>query len=233
MAEKILVIGESGSGKTYSMRNLDPGETFYICPDEKDLPFKGGDSKYVTEYDGNSVKWESTNKVETTSPGSIMKILKYISEKRTDIKVVVIDTITQMMTDEFMTRSQEVGYGKFTEMAKNPYDIMKLIRRLRSDLTVIVYAHSETDDKSKETFKRMFVPGGKLLKEKATPEALFTVVLETSVTYDKNEGNRYYFKTMNQGDGIAKSPEGMFDAYLIENDITDVLEKMREFKQND
>lgn len=234
MARKSLIIGPSGSGKSRSAINLDPKSTFYICPDEKELPFPGGEANYVTKYKNEggkeTVDYYNSNRLETTSFKTVYNLLKFISNNRPEIKTVVLDTITSMMTDDFMARAEEKGWDKFTEMAKSPYSTMKLIRRLRDDLTVHVLAHSEDVGGDMGRFTKMFIPGGKLLREKAVPEANFSVVLETHVEYDESgQESKYYFRTQNRGDGIAKSPENMFDDYLIQNDLEFVNQKMREY----
>lgn len=235
MARKAMVIGYSGSGKTRSLINLDPKETFYICPDEKEMSFPGGEANYVTRYkkgeEGKkTVDLHNSNRYETTNPKHVYNLLNTISKDLPHIKVVVIDTITSMMTDDFMSRAEEKGWEKFTEMAKSPYQILKRIRKLRDDLIVVVMAHSEDDGSDSNSFTKMFIPGGKLLKEKAVPEAQFSVVLETVVEYDDSkESSNYYFRTQNRGDGIAKSPEGMFDDYLIRNDMKMVVDRMQEY----
>lgn len=235
MADKLLVLGESGSGKTYSMRNLDPSKTFYICPDEKELPFKGGESKYVRVYDGKNTDWTQSNRMETTNFNDVYKMLQAISSKDmfSNYKYVVIDTFTNMLVDDFMSRAKEKNWEKFTDFASNAYSLVELLRKLRNDLTVILFAHSEYQDRNGQNFSDLFIPGGKLTR-KSKLESKFTVVLESHIEYpDSGEEPQYYFRTNNYGDGIAKSPVDMFESYLIPNDLSYVLEKMEEFKQAD
>lgn len=236
MADKLIILGESGSGKTYSMRNMDPAKTFYICPDEKEMPFKGGESRYCTVKDESGKTDRSkTNRLETTNFSQVYKTLKAISEQEdfSHIKYVVVDTFTNMLVDDFMSRAKEKNWEKFTDFASNAYSIVQLLRKLRNDLTVVLFAHSEYQDRNGQNFSDIFIPGGKLTR-KSKLESKFTVVLETYIEYPKSgENPNYYFRTNNMGDGIAKSPVEMFDSFLIPNDLQHVLDKMEEFKQAD
>lgn len=229
MANKLLLIGESGSGKTFSLRNMDPAETFYICPDEKELPFKGGEKNFkaVRGKDGK-LDLKNSNRYETTDYTNAKAVLNKISKERTDIKYVVIDTITNMLIDDFMSRAKEKNWDKFTDFAYNFYSIIQLIRKLREDLTVVLLAHSDVQDRNGQNFSKIFVPGGKLT-DKSKPESKMTTVLETYIDYGEDNQPQYYLRTQNAGDGIAKSPYGMFDSYLIENDMKKVLDKTHEF----
>ena len=227
MANKVLVLGKSGTGKSRAIKNLNPKETFIINPDEKGLPFKGWKSMYKTvlKEDGK-VDMEKTNFYQTTSPQGVLKLLHYISESRKDIKVIVIDTITLMMVATFMDQAKIKGFDKFTNQALDVYQIFKSIDGLREDLTVFVLSHVEVDMDGNSDF---FVVGGKLIREKANPVGMFTVVLETYV--DFNEGKaQYYFSTQNNGKNVSKSPEGMFPEYRIDNDFAYVLESLNKYE---
>jgi hypothetical protein len=151
--------------------------------------------------------------------------LTMISEKKVDIDVVVIDTITMTMTEEFMSMSKIEGYGKFTEMALSPWNLLKDIKKLRSNLVVVVMAHTEVEE-GKTSF---FVPGGKLIKEKAKPVTVVETVLETKVLFKETPPNEYLFITQNTGSNQAKSPEGMFETHFIPNDLSFVIQKYKEY----
>ena len=110
MANKILILGEPGTGKTTAARNLNPTEVFFIVPDEKSLPFKGWKNSYKTVYrpDGK-IDISKSNLYRGTNPQTIMILLKAISDSRPDIKIVIIDTITMMMNVEYMSKAKEKG----------------------------------------------------------------------------------------------------------------------------
>lgn len=224
MADMILIEGETGTGKSYSLHTLNPKETFVICPDDKPLSFRGSKKNYVQEKSNGKIDITKSNYYITRDPEKIQKALNYVSEQRPEIKVIVLDTITMMMLSEFMGSARVKGFEKYTELALSPWQILNSITKLRDDLVIVVMAHTERDGER----TRFFVPGGKLIAEKAKPAALFTVVLETQVEYSES-GNKYYFLTQNNGINEAKSPAGMFETHLIPNDLSLVIQRYREY----
>lgn len=234
MANKILVLGQPGTGKTSAARNLDPKETFIVCPDEKALPFKGWKNNYKTTYkEDGKLDLEKTNFYRTTSPQVVRSLVKAISDTKPEIKIIVIDTITSLMISELMKRIGEKGFEKFNDFAYDTYSIIKMIDGLRDDLTVIVLAHVEENYDSEGSLRVSFmVPGGKLLKEKIKVESMFTTVLFTEVEMKDNEPH-YYFLTQNNGKNSCKSPDGMFDELRVDNDFKFVLDKIKQYEEGD
>ena len=234
MANKILVLGQPGTGKTSAAKNLDPKETFIICPDEKALPFKGWKKNYETNFkEDGKLDLTKTNFYRTTSPQVVRSLVKAISDTKPEIKVIIIDTITALMISELMKRIGEKGYDKFNDFASDTYSIVKMMDALREDLTVIIIAHVDENYDSDGTLRVSFmVPGGKLLKDKIKVESMFTTVLYTEVEMKDNEPH-YHFLTQNNGKNSCKSPEGMFDDLRIDNDYSYVLRKIKEYESGD
>jgi adenylate kinase family enzyme len=234
MANKILILGQPGTGKTSAARNLDPATTFIICPDEKALPFKGWKNNYKTTLDEKGkIDLSKTNFYRTSSPQVTKGILKAISDSKPETKVILIDTITSLMISENMKRISEKGFEKFNDFAFDTYSIIKMIDGLRDDLTVIVLAHVEENYDSEGQLRVSFmVPGGKLLKEKIKVDGMFTTVLYTEVTM-KDDKPVYSFLTQNNGKNSCKSPEGMFDDLRIDNDYVKVLARIKEYENDD
>jgi adenylate kinase family enzyme len=234
MANKILVLGHPGTGKTSSAKNLDPKSTFIICPDEKALPFKGWKNNYKTVYDTNGkIDLAKTNFYRTTSPQTVKTLLKAISESKPEIKVIVVDTITSLMVAELMKRIGEKGFDKYNDFAFDTYSILKMVDGLRDDLTVIIAAHVEENYDAEGALRVSFmVPGGKLLKEKIKVDGMFTTVLYTEVEV-KDSKPSYYFLTQNNGKNSCKSPEGMFNEMRIPNDLSLVLQRIKEYEEGD
>jgi len=227
MARKLLILGESGTGKTYSARNLDPKTTFIICPDKKELPFRGWRSNYKEEYNASGkLDISKSNLFNSDNPTLIEAALEFISKNRPDIKTVLIDTISLMMVNDFMSQALIKGYDKYTSLALNTYNVFKKIDTLRPDLTVIVFAHVEKDNEGQVD---IFIPGGKLIKEKARPVAMFTIVLETYVDFKEGKTS-YLFMTQNNGKNVAKSPAGMFPSFLIDNDLKEVIDCIEKYE---
>lgn len=231
MANKILLLGEPGTGKSSSLETLDPSSTFIICSDEKSLPFPGWKKKYQTviKEDTKKIDLQKTNFYETTSPKTVLALLNTISDHMPHIKVAVIDTLTSMQIAEFMDKVNEKGFEKFTEMASDTYKILKSIKNLRDDLTVVVTAHVENNYDSDGVLRTSFkVPGGKLIGEKIKVEGMFTTVLYTEVTMEQGIP-KYYFVTQNNGKNTCKSPKGMFEDIRIPNDMNYVIERMEKY----
>jgi len=231
MANKLLVLGTSGTGKSYAARTLDPKNTFIISPDKKALPFKGWRKDYITTYKSDGkVDLSKTNFYRTNDPRVVAQLLNAISDNKPETKTVVIDTITLMLVDQFMKTAKDKGYEKFTDMALDAYKILDMIDALRDDLTVIVIGHIEDNYDSDGVLKSSFrVPSGKILKEKLTVEELFTTVLYTEVIIEDGTP-KYSLLTQNNGKNTCKSPQGMFNEEKIPNDYKYVIGKIQEYE---
>ena len=200
MAIPVLVLGQSGTGKSYSMKNFNEDEICLISVQKALLPFR----KKFTET------------VVTDKYSEIIKAMK-----ATNKKVIVIDDTQYLMCNEFMRRATEKGFDKFTEIAQNFWSlVVQEVNNLPSDTIVYLLCHTSTDENGVEKMKTI----GKLVDEKITPEGLFTIVLKTAVS----DGN-YAFVTQNNGKDTVKSPEGMFTTYAINNDLKYVDEKIRNY----
>lgn len=207
MARVICIMGESGSGKTTAMRNLNPEETYYIDADKKGLSWRGWRKQYSPA---------NKNYMATDHPAQVMQLLAGIHAKCPGIKNVVIDTINGIMVGEEMRRSKEKGYEKWNDLATYIYQIIDCAYPMREDLNVIFLAHTQTErDDSGYQFTSIKTNGRKL--EKIRLESKFTVVLLA-----KCVDGKYLFET-NSRNSTAKSPMGMFESEEIENDIVPVL----------
>ena len=139
MANLIALVGASGSGKSSSIRTLNPTETFIINVASKPLPFKGWRSKYTVWNKDNP----DGNYINTSDVALINKVLLYIDSKRPEVKNVIIEDSQYLMAFEAMDRASEKGYSKFTEIAQKFYSILKAGILMRDDLNIIVICHSE------------------------------------------------------------------------------------------
>lgn len=204
MATTILIIGESGTGKSTSIRTLDPKETYIINVLDKPLPFKGWKKNY------QKTNGDPGNLFASDNYTHIIKCLKHISEKLIHVKSIIIDDFQYVMGNEFMRRASENGWGKFTEIAQHAWEIIMEAQSLRSDLNVFFLSHSETDAFGKTKCKTI----GKMLDEKICLEGMFTIVL-SSIIIDEH----HWFQTKNDGLIMGKSPMDMFEDKLIPNDL--------------
>lgn len=212
MSRTILIMGESGSGKTTAMRNLDPKTTLYIDADKKGLSWKGWRKVYSIE---------AKNYIRPTDMTQVRALLS-AADKAPQIKTVVIDTLNGLMLDSEMAKVHETGYGKWVDLAEGIYQIIAMANALREDLTIIFVGHSETiTDDAGYTQTRLKTNGRKL--EKIVLESKFSTVLIA-----RGSDGKYVFETQAKN-STAKSPLGMFDSFEIPNDIVPALKAMEEF----
>lgn len=213
MAKVICIAGESGSGKTTSMRNLDPKSTYYIDADRKGLSWKGWRTQYNTE-NKNYFKCDDVNVVKA--------YIKKLAESCPQIKVIVVDTINGLMVADEMRRSKEKGFDKWIDLATCVWDLVVECHDYRDDLTIIFTAHTQTEtDDAGYRFTRIQTSGKKL--NKIVLESKFTTVL-----LSKCVDGRYLFETQ-ANNSTAKSPMGAFDTFEIENDIVAVIKALEDF----
>ena len=213
MAKVICIAGESGSGKTTSMRNLDPATTYYIDADKKGLSWKGWRNQYNTEKK-NYLKCDDVNIVRN--------YINSVAEKCPKIKVIVVDTINGLMVADEMRRSKEKGYDKWVDLATCVWDLIVNCYDYRDDLTIVFTAHTQTEtDESGYRFTRIQTSGKKL--NKIVLESKFTTVLLAKCV--DVEGRR----NMQTNNSTAKSPMGAFDDFEIENDIVKVIDALKDF----
>lgn len=229
MAELIAIVGESGSGKTTSIRNLNPEETFIISTTGKRPGIRGAKRLYpAVELTKDKF---TGNFYETSNVDNIGKMMALVSAKRPEIKTIIIDDYQYIQAFESMDRVDEKGYSKFTDMAKHAYEVLKKGKSLRDDLFVCILTHSEnTGDNMNPYYKIKTL--GKLLDSVITLEGLFTYVLFTRVVKDPaTETVQYKFVTNSDGTCTAKSPIGLFNENLIDNDLNFVINAIKEYNE--
>ena len=198
MAIIVMVCGQSGTGKSTSLRNFKPEEVCIVNVSGKPLPFR--------------------NKHKTFNTDDYSAIDAAI--RKAPAKSIVIDDATYLMTGEYMRTANVTGYQKFVTLALNFYSLVKMAASMPDDKIIYFLGHVDTDVNGNEKFKTI----GKMLDEKITLEGMFTIVLKTVV-----QDGKYFFSTQNNGQDTVKSPMGMFEAPLIENDLAFVDSKIREY----
>ncbi len=208
MSYATLILGESGSGKTASLRNLDPSKVLLIQPTRKPLPFR-------------PVGW---NELGYGQAGSIyvsdnpLKIMNAM--RKTSKEIIIVDDWQYILANMFMKRRTEKTYDKYTDIGGAGFDIAQLASSLALNKRVYVLAHTETDSFGRTKIKTL----GKLLDDKIVIEGMFTTVLRTHV-----ENGNFYFSTQNNGNDTVKSPMGMFERQLIENDLAKIDETICDY----
>ncbi len=220
MSNIALILGESGTGKSTSVRTLSPDETFIINVIGKPLPFRGAISKYKKlSADGLTGNYYSTD--DTTT---IKRVISLLDKKRSDIKTLVIDDFGYTISNSFMRKANQRGYDKFVEIGKDVFDILDIITNLRDDLFCFVMMHVEIDVNGKSKPKTV----GKMIDQYICIEGKFTTCLHTVV----NDGN-YQFLTNNDNLHMSKTALGMFEELYIPNDLQFVRDKMQEYFNED
>ena len=200
MGIPVMILGESGSGKSTSLRNFSPDEVVIYNVAGKPLPFR------------NNSKMK---KADNPTYGQIFKNLMAKKYKR-----YVIDDSQYLLCFELFDRSAETGYTKFTEMAKHFYDLIQLvIKQLPEDTIVYFLHHTEIVG---EKYKAKTI--GKMLDEKLTLEGLFSIVLMA-----KNIDGSYVFITQSDGTNTVKTPMEMFEKSEMDNDLKQVDSIIREY----
>lgn len=228
----IAIVGESGSGKTTSIRNLNPGETFIISTTGKRPGIKGAKKKYP-DFKVNKETKEMTGNFYTSSNiEAIKQMMKIVNVKMPNVKVLIIDDFQYLQAFEAMARVDEKGYGKFTDMAKHAYEALKTGMDMRDDLFIVVSTHSENTGDNLNPYYKIKTQG-KMLDSVITLEGLFTYVLFTRVVKDDSDSVQYKFLTNSDGTCTAKSPMGLFEDLLIDNDLDYVISKIKEYNEGE
>lgn len=211
----IAIMGESGSGKTTSMRDLDPKTTFYVDCDKKGLTWKG----WKKQYNGGA-----KNYIQTDFPQVALQCLKKVNEDKSykHIKVIVFDTINGLMVADEMRRMSEKGYDKWQDLAASIYGLVDYSLTVREDLVPVFVAHTQTDhDDNGFMFTRIKTSGRKL--DKIVLESKFSTVLWAQAIDGK-----YVFNTA-ADHSTAKAPLGAFEERIIPNNLADVLKALEDF----
>lgn len=223
MSQIAAVIGPPSTGKSASMRTLDPEETFIVSCIGKSPPFQGWADDYPRfskeNTDGHYFELEVPPRQMTDK---LQWIMKAVSNKREDIKVMVIDDFQYTMSFEYMDRALESGWDKFSEMGVSVFDVIDTARRLRSDLIVVFLTHSAQKEKSSHGLKG-FKTIGNMIDKNIDLEGLFNLIL-FSVSPEPGE---YRFLTETDGERIARTPMGMFNTPTIPNDLGAVVEEVQ------
>ncbi len=217
MSNSLLILGESGTGKSTSLRNLDPKTTFIINVLGKSLPFKGYKKHYkpITGWD------DKTNNYYVSDDWSrIVKCIKMVNDERPDIRILVIDDLQYVMSFEFLRRVAEKTYDKYSEMAVHFMAIINACNACRDDLFCCLMTHNEVDNQGYSKLKTI----GKLLEEKIKIEGVFTAILHSCVTPDG-----YRLLTNHDGMRLAKTPMDMFPEKYIDNDLKSIIETMQNY----
>ena len=221
MASKLIgIVGETSTGKSTSIKHLNPDETYIINVAKKELPFKGSEKMYNAD---------KKNYKEVDDANEISRLLKTISEKAPHVKNIVIEDSNYIMGFTMVSKATEAGYQKFSLMAKDMVDLFRTARMLRDDVVVFYFTHPEVIEDSGEIIGYKIKTAGKLIDNQVLLEGLLTVCLYTYVEENKDGSASYNFVTNRFKKMPAKSPDGMFDEVKIPNNLQYVCDKLDEY----
>ena len=200
MGIPVLVMGESGSGKTYSIRNFKPEEVGIFSVEKGRLPFKG--------------------EFKVKKNASYKDILQAVNNP--NLKRYVIDDSQYLMVNEFFDKAKEQGYQKYTELALNMRNLIHDINRKAPDDVVFYFLHHTEFDSNSGRIKAKTV--GKMIDQYLTLEGCFDIVLLA-----QTDGKEHYFVTQSDGLTTCKTPAGMFPDVKIDNDLKAVDDALRAY----
>ena len=221
MASKLIgIVGATGTGKSTSIKHLNPKETYIINVAKKELPFKGSEKLYNNEL---------KNYKEVDDANEITRLLKTISEKAPHIKNIIIEDSNYIMGFAIVSKATEVGYTKFSIMARDMVELFRESRKLRDNLKVFYFSHPETIEDGGEIIGYKIKTAGKLIDNQIVLEGLFTVCLYTNVEDNKDGSVTYSLLTNRYRKYPAKSPDGMFADTKIPNNLQTVVDTIDEY----
>ena len=221
MSSKLVgIVGATGTGKSTSIKHLNPEETYIINVAKKELPFKGSEKFYNVE---------KRKYVELDDANDISRKLKAISEKAPHIKNIILEDSNYVMGFTMLDKAMEKGYEKFSVMARDTVTMIKTARQLRDDMTVFYFSHPDTIEDGGDIIGYKMKTSGKLIDNQINLEGLFTVVLYTNVEENKDGSIQYGFLTNRFKKIPAKSPDGMFSELKIPNDLQLVVNTLNEY----
>ena len=224
MSNLVIVLGSSGTGKSTSIKTLNPEETVIINVLGKDLPFKGSRANYTREKKNlvQSAKWDS-----------ISSMMQSISKNMPNIHNIVIDDAIYIMRTEFFDRSKEKGFDKYNELADHFRKIIAEGNNLRNDITVFMMLHTEAIEADGSLIGYKASTVGKLLDKMYNPLESVSITLFSQPKYDEKGKPEFGFWThpmkVNGIEIPAKSPAEMFEEDFIPNSLQLVLDKMHEY----
>ena len=211
MAIPVLIIGRSGSGKTYSIKNFGADEVGVISVEKGRLPFKSDIKVLKVPKDPTGGEARDAATLNAAKYSWIMRAVK-----NAKVKALVIDDSQYLLVNELFDRTYEKGYDKFTSMAQKFRDLIHFINEMEDEEKIVYFLHhSEMDSDGREKVKTI----GKMLDEKLTVEGCFDIVIFCQ---------DHKFFTQSNGQSTAKTPEDMFPLE-IPNDLKAVDTKIREY----
>jgi len=223
MANVVMLLGKTGTGKTTSIRTLNPEETIIINVLGKKLPFKGSNSLYNAE---------KKNLFRIEDYQQMINLLQ-ACDKQPHVKNIILDDCIYIMRKEYFKRAKESGYGKYTELAQHFQQIISTCEQMREDINVFMILHSEDVQSDKVIVGYKVSTIGQLIDNQYNPMEVVPMVLYSAIKFDEKGKPTYGFYTHATMEGMiqipAKTPNEMFDEDFIPNDLGAVVKAMNEY----
>ena len=218
-----MLLGKSGTGKSTSIKTLNPDETVIVNVLGKKLPFKGSSALYNTE---------KKNLFRIEDYQQMISLLQ-ACDKQPNVKNIVLDDCIYIMRKEFFKRAKETGYGKFTELAQHFQQIISTCEQMREDINVFLILHSEDVQSDKTTTGYKVSTVGTMLDNQYNPIEVVPMVLYSAIRFDEKGKPSYGFYTHATMEGTiqipAKTPDEMFTEDFIPNDLGMIVKAMNEY----
>ena len=217
MGIPVLIIGESGSGKTYAIKNLDPEKVGIFLCEKNRLPFR----KQFPTYKVRNMMKEENGKQITYRQSVVIQGVLAGRKGKDHKKIYVVDDSQYIMANEYFDRANEKGYDKYVDIGANFRNLIHMVNNDLPDDVIVYFLHHPETDSNTGRLKAKTI--GKMLDEKLTLEGCFDIVLHA-----RTDGAEHWFSTQSDGTDTAKSPEDMFEA-KIPNDLAFVDKTIREY----
>lgn len=223
MANVVMLLGKTGTGKTTSVRTLNPKETVIINVLGKKLPFRDSGNIYSTE---------NKNLFRIDDYQQMINLLQ-ACDKQPNIKNIILDDCIYIMRKEYFKRAKEAGYGKYTELAQHFQQIISTCEQMREDINVFMILHSEDVQSDKTTVGYKVSTIGQLIDNQYNPMEVVPMVLYSAIRFNDKGKPTYGFYTHATMEGTvqipAKTPAEMFTEDFIPNDLGEVVKAMNEY----
>ena len=218
----ILVLGRPSTGKSTSLRNLDPESTIIFTPNAKPLPFPGSSAMYK----------EGENRFITSSLTQLKTLLEKLPEQRPNAKTVIVEDFSHYFSARTMSSAFANAGDKWGRWGVYAADIYAIIKQATEDLrkleAVVLIHHTLVDDAGVETF----ASSGNLVDREIKPISYFTYVLHSAII-EKDETREYVFQTNFANNKEAKTPMGLFEELHVPNDMVEVIKKIKIYENED
>lgn len=228
MANLILVLGKTGTGKSRSIKNLNPAETYIFNSLGKDLPWQK--SRAIYNEENKNVKVIRNMRKEKGV--RVTDVMNALVKGKPEVKTIIMDDARHIMEEEFIDRATEIGYTKFTQIGQHMIEILECAKALPSYIDVFVMLHTDDVVSGQAIIGLKAKLVGKLVEDHFDPFEIVTICLMTYVKMDKGKATYHFVTNRATFEGVeypAKSPEGMFEEILIENDLLFVKQKIHEY----